>query len=153
MHAVYFTNADDLSVRTVADAMQQLIDDPELLPTVAARYDHLNSMLQELVRRWDARRGHEPRSARRTQQNVDDCIEVANRALELMEQWREELNIPADDIRLRRKFVNRTLIAPLRDYQQQVVQHRMEYEVPVEPTLSDDELPILSGQNDVLATN
>lgn len=153
MHAVYFTNADDLSVRTVADAMQQLIDDPELLPTVAARYDHLNSMLQELVRRWDARRGHEPRSARRTQQNVDDCIEVANRALELMEQWCDELNIPADDIRLRRKFVNRTLIAPLRDYQQQVVHHRMEYEVPVEPTLSDDELPILSGQNDVLTTN
>lgn len=153
LHSVYFTNADDLSVRVIAEAMEQLVKDPELLPTAELRYDHLNSMLQELVRRWDARRGHAPRSARQTQHDVEQCIRVANEALDALEEWSGSMDIAADDLRLRRKFVNRSLIAPLRDYQEQVVQHRLAHDVPVETAATDDELPILSSQPDPLATN
>lgn len=146
LYTVYFTEPKDLSVRQVTAAIQQILDDPELLPGEAERFDHVNSMLQELVRRWEGRRGADPASARRTQRDVDVCMQVANRALSAMEDWAPELQISPEQIRLRRRFVNMKLVAPLREYREQILAHRIRSEVrPAEPELTpnDDELPLL----------
>ena len=152
LHSVYFTDSADLSVRQVADAMEQLLDDPELLPTVALRYDHLNSLLQELVNRWEGRRGADPSSARKTQSDVDKCVRVANKALDAMEEWSQVVDLSADDLRLRRRFVNRALISPLREYREQVLAHRIKTEEPAEEYVDSDELPILASPQS-LTTN
>lgn len=153
LHTVYFTEPKDLSVRRVTDAMNQILEDPELLPSNAARFDHINSMLQELVRRWEARRGSSTASARHTQRDVDLCIQVASRALESLEKWGQGLNVTSEDIRLRRRFVNMKLVAPLRSYREQVLAHRLRTETPERiGDLSDDELPILLDEGS-LTTN
>ncbi|MEQ9409955.1 MAG: hypothetical protein RIK87_19625 [Fuerstiella sp.] len=158
LHTVYYTEGTDWSVRQVADAMKQILEDPELLATDELRFDHVNSMLQELVRRWEGRRDYHPPSARRTQRDVDECVRIANLALDAMEQWAEAVNLTAEDMRLRRRFINAALISPLRDYREQVLAHRIKTEPllvspAAQPDDTDaDDLPMLLNPGE-LATN
>lgn len=155
LHTIYFSDPSDLSVRQVTGAMKQILNDPELLATDEQRFDHINSMLQELVRRWERRRGSSHASARRTQRDVDICIQVAGRALRAMEDWGRNLNVSPEDMRLRRRFVNMKLVAPLREYREHVLAHRIRTEPPVvssDVEAGDDALPILL-EPDTLTTN
>lgn len=152
LHTVYFTEGGDLSVRQLANAMEQILDDPELLPNDQQRFDHVNSMLQELVRRWEGRRGYEPPSARRTQRDVDACIHVANRALNQMEEWSAAANLTSDDLRRRRRFINDALISPLRKYGETVLAHRIKSESPLTDVALDDgsnDMPLLLNSDSV----
>ncbi len=152
LHTVYFTEGGDLSVRQLANAMEQILDDPELLPNDQQRFDHVNSMLQELVRRWEGRRGYEPPSARRTQRDVDICIHVANRALNQMEDWSAAANLTSDDLRRRRRFINDALISPLRKYGETVLAHRIKSESPTTDVALDDgsnDMPLLLNSDSV----
>ena len=152
LHTIYFSEGGDFSVRQITHAMNQILDDPELLAGDDARFDHLNSMLQELVRRWDIRRGYDPPSARRTQQDVDDCVQVANRALDAMEWWGPALNLSEHDLLARRRFVNQTLISPLRNYREQVLAHRIRHEAPAADTgvAQPDDLPLMPDPANLL---
>ncbi|MEZ6122592.1 MAG: hypothetical protein R3C49_05375 [Planctomycetaceae bacterium] len=151
LHTVYFSEPGDLSVRTVSQAMEQILEDPELLTDVGQKYDYLNSMLQELVRRWEGRRGYSPGSAAVTQQDVDDCVRVANRALEVMQQMGRSVGVTDHDLLARRRFLTRTLITPLRDYREQVLVHRARQHAEEDPApeSTDDGtgLPLLLEQS------
>ena len=147
LHTIFFADGRDFSVRQITAAMDQIVRNPELLPTDEARFDHLNAMLQELVRRWEGRRDHTPKSARRTQADVDSCVKVANQALDMMEKMSETVSMPRHKFLARRKFINKALVAPLRTYGEQVLAHRMKTEPPLESMdllIDDPDLPLLA---------
>jgi hypothetical protein len=151
LHTVYFTPPADFSVRVVTNAMRQVLDDPELLPTDDARFDQLNSMLQESVRRWQGRRGYDPPSAQQAQRDVDETIRMANRALDSLEDWAEVVGVSPQDMQFRRRFVNTALISPLRKYRTQVLAHRIKKRRPETPDGNDgSELPLLLDPADLL---
>ncbi|MEO2016580.1 MAG: hypothetical protein ABGZ53_19655 [Fuerstiella sp.] len=144
LHTVYFTSPSDFSIRVVTEAMRQVLDDPELLPNDETRFDHMNSMLQESVRRWEGRRGYDPPSAQRAQQDVDESIRMANRALDSLEGWAEGVGVSPEEMRARRRFVNDALILPLRKYRTQVLAHRIKNKRPHSLDGDDtDNLPLL----------
>ena len=149
LHTIFFSEGRDYSIRQVTAAMQQIVDDPQLLPSDAARFDHLNAMLQELVRRWEGRRSWSPPSARRTQADIDRSIKVANRALDMMSDLAPSVNMPADRFLARRRFINRTLVGPLRDYSEQVLAHRIKTEPSLGPVeLETDTVPMMLSDDD-----
>ena len=151
LHTVYFTPATDLSVRVVTNAMRQILDDPELLPTDEARFDQLNSMLQESVRRWQGRRGYDPPSALQAQRDVDETIRMANRALDSLEEWADRVGVSPKHMQSRRRFVDAALISPLRKYRTQVLAHRIKKRQP-ESTGGNGghEMPLLVDPADLL---
>lgn len=152
LHTVYFTEGGDLSVQQVTDAIQQILDDPELVADASIRFDYVNSMLQELVRRWDMRRNYNPPSARQTQQVVDACVAVAKEALDALQEWSPTVGMDHTQMLARRKFINKALITPLRTYHEQVLAHRLKNE-PAPMTLPEEgpgELPMLINPEDAL---
>jgi hypothetical protein len=153
LHTVYFSDGGDFSIRLINKAITQLLDDPELLASDDSRYDHVNSLLQELVRRWEVRVGYSPPSAIRTQQEVDECVSIANRALDAMEEWAGPLEIADSDLTSRRRFINQALISPLRTYREQVLSHRLNHAMPNDAdsqVAGPDELPMLADPSELL---
>ena len=151
LHTVYFTPSADLSVRVVTNAMRQVLDDPELLPTDEARFDQLNSMLQESVRRWQGRRGYDPPSAQQAQRDVDETIRMANRALDSLEKWADGVGVSPSEMQSRRRYVNTALISPLRKYRTQVLAHRIKGRRTEDADGHDDnKLPLLVDPAELL---
>jgi hypothetical protein len=138
LHTVFFTTPTDASVRPVIAAMEQLVESPELIPDEAERFDQLNSLVQKLIERWEARTAWEPRSAVRVQQDVDQSVRVTNLALEQMELLSRSAALSNAEFRNRRRFVNAALINPLRQYRDQVLAHRMK---TTQPAPDDNEVP------------
>ena len=154
LHIVFFTSPVDASVRPVIFAMQQLVDQPSLIADNTERYDMLNSLLQKMIERWEARTAWEPRSALRVQNDVDLSVGVANRAMAHMEEVCDSAAVDKSDFYCRRRFVNAALIKPLRDYRDQVLAHRMKSENPVEQNTEDPhDLPLLINSANGLNTN
>ena len=143
LHTIYFTEGTDFSVRQLVKTLEQLLDDPDLIADATDRFDHVNSMLQELVRRWELRRNYDPPSARQTQADVDKCISVAKRGLDALFEWAPEVGIAASEITARRRFINRALVSPLRSYHETVLAHRIKNEAPIQKNGND--LPLLIG--------
>jgi hypothetical protein len=55
LHLVFYASPGDASVRPAISALQMLVEQPQLVPDPAARYDLLNAVLQKLIERWEAR--------------------------------------------------------------------------------------------------
>ena len=141
LHTVYFTPSGDLSVRTVVGAIDQLIENPELINDNAERFDYLNTLVQQLIQRWGRRTSFSPRSARRTQRDVELSLRTARRAMEAMEPLKQSAGVSESEFTTRRRFVTQALIVPLRDYRDSVLAHRAKSE----PTLTADSDDIDDG--------
>lgn len=151
LHTVFFSEPSDASVRPVIAAMQQLMDQPQILDSDAERFDQLNSMLQKLIERWEARTAWEPRSASRVQNDVEQSVLVTTRALEHLQEWAPSVQMSPGDFLKRRRFIHLALTGPLRDYREQVLEHRLKNEVPEPPdTHSPDDMPLLLNPEDLL---
>ena len=158
LHIVFFTSPSDASVRPVISSIEQLVQQPTLVADDSERYDMLNSLLQKLIERWEARTAWEPRSAIRVQNDVDQSVRVTNLALDLMESDLASADVTLSDFFRRRRYLNAALISPLRDYRDRVLAHRMKTEKPAErPAESDTEdpndMPLLLNSGEDLSTN
>lgn len=154
LHIVFFSSPTDASVRPVIAAMEQLVNQPSLIGDDTERYDMLNSLLQKLTERWEARTAWEPRSSLRVQNDVDMSVSVANRAMAQMEDVCSASKLEKSDFYRRRRFVNAALIGPLRDYRDQVLAHRMKSEKPAEQNTEDaNDLPLMIDSGSGLNTN
>lgn len=154
LHIVFFTSPSDASVRPVISAMEQLVNQPSLIADDQERYDMLNSLLQKMIERWEARTAWEPRSSIRVQNDVDMSVSVANRAMAQMEEVRDSGSADQTEFYRRRRFVNAALIGPLREYRDQVLAHRMKSETPVEQNTEEaNDLPLLIDSGSGLNTN
>jgi hypothetical protein len=154
LHTVFFTTSTDASVRPVMAAIEQLVHQPELVKADADRYDMLNSLVQKLIERWEARTNWEPKSAVRVQNDVDQSIRVTNLALDQMEQQANAANVSQTDFLCRRRYINAALISPLRAYRDQVLSHRIKSEKPSENDSEDpNDTPLLLNPDSDLSTN
>lgn len=152
LHSVYFTENRDCSIRDLVGAMDQILETPELLDN-EEQYDHLNSMIQELISRWEARTRIEPASARVVQNDVDQCVRAANRGLDAMQELCDDVGVDRSDFLIRRKFVTAALIVPLRAYRDEVLAHRIQNKSPVsDHEAGPDDMPLLIDPG-MLSTN
>lgn len=150
LHLVFYASPADASVRPSISALQMLVEQPQLVPDPAARYDLLNAVLQKLIERWEARTAWEPRSAVRVQQDVDLSVLAGRQAMEQMHVLAAAAGIPESDFRQRRQFIHAALISPLRAYCEQVLAHRMKTEAPAAAAAEDpDDLPLLAPANGI----
>lgn len=144
LRIVFQAGSSDASVRPVISALDQLTRNTRLIASPQERYDVLNSLVQKLIERWEARTAWEPKSALRVQNDVDQSVRVTNRALEEMESLLADVQVSREEFFSRRRFVNFALISPLRDYRDRVLAHRMKTEGPEEPGTEDpDDMPLL----------
>ena len=145
LHTVNFTHPGDYSIRTIVSALEQLTEQPNLVADNANRFDQLNSLVQQLIVRWESRTRFEPRSAIRMQRDVELSVQSAQAALTQMEELTADTGMTRDAFLLRRQFVTKALIGPLRDYKEHVLAHRAEHEplLMSEEELNSDEVPML----------
>lgn len=161
LYTINFASVADPGVQQITAALEQLVQQPKLIPEAGRRYDHANGLLQELIRRWELRRNYDPTSAAQAQIDVDRCVRVARKTLEAMETWAPEVNIDKDRFAARRRFVHHSLVIPLRKYSDLVLAHRMKTDAPNlaeqewtpdDTSFQGDELPILMSPSSA-ATN
>lgn len=161
LYTINFASVADPGVRQIASALEQLVQQPQLITQVDRRYDHANGLLQELIKRWNLRRSYDPTSATQAQMDVDRCIRVAGKTLEAMETWAPKVNIGKAQFAARRRFVHHSMVIPLRKYSDLVLAHRMKTEssnlanqewTPDDTSFQSDDLPILMNPNSA-ATN
>lgn len=161
LYTINFASVADPGVHQIAAALEQLVNQPELIPEVDRRYDHANGLLQELIARWELRRNYDPTSAAQAQMDVDRCVQVARKTLEAMESWAPGLNVGKQQFAARRRFVHHSLVIPLRKYSDVVLAHRMKADAPGlaeqewtpdDSSFQGDDLPILMSPGSA-ATN
>ncbi|MFO1001377.1 MAG: hypothetical protein U0936_13615, partial [Planctomycetaceae bacterium] len=154
LHTVFFTTSTDASVRPVIAAIEQLVHQPDLVKAESDRYDMLNSLVQKLIERWEARTNWEPKSAVRVQHDVDESIRVTNLAVDRMEQYAASASVSQSDFLCRRQYINAALTSPLRAYRDQVLSHRIKSEKPVENNSDDpNDTPLLLNPDSDFSTN
>ncbi len=64
LYAAYFADPRDRSVRDVSRTLELIASHPDAIPDEATRYDQLNSLIEVMLRRWEARGMAEPRRPR-----------------------------------------------------------------------------------------
>jgi len=129
LHAVYFADAQDRSVRNVAKALTLLARHDGILDRPADRWDHLNALLQEMKARWERRGLVLPRSPQVVLNDLELSLDSVEAALKAMDALHESVPTAASDWQARRKVVQRGLVDPLRAYRSQLLRkHQNERE-------------------------
>ena len=124
LHAIYYADVRDRSVRDVAAAMRLILEHPESLPDPADRWDQLNALVERLRARWEARGRRKPIDAQIAMNDIDVSIAAVEAAFVEMDALREPLNLDPIAWRNRKMFVERFLIRPLRTYRSQLFAHQ-----------------------------
>lgn len=120
-HSVYFAAPQDRSVRNITSAMEILCDHPEACPSPVERWDYLNGLLQMLKQRWAIRAGVTPSSTEIALNDVQKSLTAVNQAIKTMEsQIRPEAGIDPAHWKARRRFLETTVVHPLRAYRRQL---------------------------------
>ena len=141
LHAIYFADGRDRSVRNVAAALELLSDNPEAVAHPIARWDHLNGLLQMMQLRWQNRGAVPPKSSRIVLNDIEKSIAGVESAFEALDEISREHEIPHAEWPARRKYLERTLLRPLRTYRSQVLPHHLKRQRLTERTGEDVDAP------------
>ena len=128
LHTIYFVPGLTRSVREVVAAMNQLIDNPELIPDPATRWDQMNSLLQILMGRWNARRDVPPQSTHVALNDIEKSLLAMEASLEAMREWQVKADINPVLCENRETFLRRQLERPLRRFREQLMPHHYKHE-------------------------
>ncbi len=120
LYTIYYSDPRDHSVRDVVDAMDILIQEPQLVPA-AQRWDYLNAMLGFLQGRWVNRGMGKPASPQVVLNDLERCIDAVESTLSLMDRLRGEVGVRETDWSARRAVVERELTRPLRSYRAELI--------------------------------
>ncbi|MDA1014413.1 MAG: hypothetical protein O3A00_08180 [Planctomycetota bacterium] len=124
LHTVNFADARDRSVAVIADAIKLIVEHPETIPDVKERWDITNGLLQVMLHRWEARKQHRPTSAIRESTRIDGNLAALMAALDAMDQWRDAAGVTEHMWDTRRRWIEQTLLRPLRRYQATLEPHQ-----------------------------
>lgn len=121
LHSVYFADPQDRSVRNITSALDLLCNHPEACPDPTQRWDYLNGLLQMLKQRWAIRAGVTPSSTETVLNDVQKSLTAVNRALQTMDkELQADAGIDPDHWKARRRFLESTVVHPLRAYRKQL---------------------------------
>jgi hypothetical protein len=120
-YATYFASPRDTSIDNVIAALALLREHPEAEPDPLQRWDDLNALLQALKLRWEARAGVRPPNIREAVEEIDTTILAVEQTFQVLENLTTEAGLPQDLWTARRSVLERTLIGPVRSYQQNLL--------------------------------
>jgi hypothetical protein len=121
LHATYFASPRDASLRNVLAALALLREHPEAEADPACRWDDLNALLQALKMRWELRVGTRPSNLREAVDDIDTTVRAVEQTFQVLDQLTAEAGLPQDVWTARRSVLERTLIRPVRSYQQELL--------------------------------
>jgi len=119
LHTIYFNAAYDRSVGNVVDALQIVLDHPDVVRGPLDRWDLMNSLLEILEQRWTMR-VQIGEASRYSESDAEETLAVAQRALQTMRELAPELPLSEAERSNRTALLQRQFIRPLRTWQ---VQH------------------------------
>ena len=121
LHTIYYAAGDDRSLRNVIRSLELILDNPKLIPDKVARIDEVNGLLQMLLVRWENRHAVAAASSDIALNDIGQTITVVESALNAVEEWQ-----PSGRFKHRRKFLELSLISPLRTYRGNLLKHKHE---------------------------
>jgi hypothetical protein len=121
LHATYFASPRDTALRNVIAALQLLREHPEAEPDAECRWDDLNALLQALKMRWEVRGGVRPSNVRETIDDIDTTVLAVDQTFQVLDNLTAEAGLPRELWTARRSVLERTLIRPVRSYQQELL--------------------------------
>ncbi|MBA3316346.1 MAG: hypothetical protein M3552_12075 [Planctomycetota bacterium] len=123
LYAAYYADPRDRSVRDVATTLELIVSHPGALADEASRFDTLNSLIEVMLGRWEARGMAEPRSPEVVMVDIEKCLDAAQVAVDEMETLAASAGVSDDDWRLRKAAIERTMTRPLRKYRTTLLPH------------------------------
>ena len=123
LHAIWFSSPRDASLRNVVAALRLLREHPEAEPDLRRRWDTLNSLLQALQQRWEARAGVKPTDVKAMIQDIDTTVLAAEQTFDVMESLTKEADLPVELWAARKSALDRTLIRPVKSYRSDMLPH------------------------------
>ena len=125
LHAAYYADSGDRSVRNVARALELVASHPEVVPDPGQRWDHMNALMETLKLRWTNRSTSTPNSARIELNDIEMSMGSLESALAALDRIQEEGSIPAAHWTARRQVLEVSLIRPLRTYRARILPHHL----------------------------
>lgn len=123
LYAAYFADPRDRSVRDVSRTLELIASHPNAIPDETMRYDQLNSLIEIMLRRWEARGMVEPRSPQVVMVDIDICLDAIETAVEEMDPLAASAGLSREEWGLRKSAIERTLTRPLRKYRTNLLPH------------------------------
>ncbi|MCA9017227.1 MAG: hypothetical protein KDA77_17980, partial [Planctomycetaceae bacterium] len=123
LHAVNYGAGSDRAINSVVRAIELAATNPEMFPSKAQQWDHLNGLLQALKTRWDNRSQAPPVSSKQALHDIELSISAIELAFDTMADIHTEVGISAEGWRLRKLVLDRTLVRPLETYHERVLPH------------------------------
>jgi hypothetical protein len=121
LYATYFSSPKDFSLRNVIAGLALLREHPECEPDLRARWDDCNALLQALKMRWEARIGVRPSDIKEVINDIDQTVLAAEQTFRALDTLTVDAGISPELWRARKSILERTLIAPVRAYQQELL--------------------------------
>jgi hypothetical protein len=115
LHTVYFSSNQDESVRNVTESISLICGHPECIPDSASRWDQLNSLMQVLAQRWQARFSS-TRISKFEPLDTERSVQAATSALAELEELSEEVGLTSGEWKLRQATFEQSLLRPLRQH-------------------------------------
>jgi hypothetical protein len=141
LHATFFSSPQDASLRNVVAALALLREHPESEPDPQARWDDLNALLQALKLRWEVRSGARPNDVAEANDDIDTTVLAAEQAFQTLEWLTAEAGLPPDLWAKRRTALEKTLIRPVKAYQQQLLPFLRQHKAKAAQVVTDDVEP------------
>lgn len=128
LHAIYYSNPADRSVRDLVDALALLAAYPQACPDPAERWDHMNSLLQILKTRWETRGAVEPKAPRIVLNDLEKSISAVETSFETMDSLHADARVPESDWLARKAYLERSVVRPLRTYRSRLLPYHLKME-------------------------
>ena len=125
LHVVHYADPFDRSVRNVAMAIDLLAKHPEAEPDATRRRDQLDGLFQIMMIRWQNRQALKPKSTRLALVDVGESVACVESAFEAMDELDRSSAGNNWNWSVRRRYLERSLLRPLRDYRSQVLSHHV----------------------------
>ncbi len=137
-YSVHFGPQQDRSVRNVVTALELLIADPQLIPEPHQRWDEMNALLDVLRHRSMLRLQTDRTASPFELVDAEKSIDVAERAMDVMDGLHAAADVPADDWERRRTVLERMLIRPMWTYHSKQAQRLARIQAPLPQTADVD---------------
>ncbi|MGH7199113.1 MAG: hypothetical protein ACREJB_00805, partial [Planctomycetaceae bacterium] len=125
LHACFFADSRDRSVRDVTAVIELLCGFPQAEPDAAARWDNLNALLQLLKTRWEVRAMYEPDRPDVVLNDIEQSLSAAESAFAAMDDLYESAGVSETQWSARKEYIERGLVRPLRTYRTRLRPHHL----------------------------
>ncbi len=128
LHTIYYAHAADRSIRNVVDGIHFLVDHPQLMGNRTTQIE-LDGLLQVLKRRWALRGTVSPLETEVVMQDIQKTLQATEFAfaeierLEKTTRTNKQPHLQTSNWKLRKLYITRTLVRPLRTYEDQLLSH------------------------------